>query len=222
MPTHRQVVRRMGSLETSWKRFEQGQNLIYGSAIREKAFSRAKLSSERLGRQASGLLLRSIPDERLNGDPLNTIKQLGGIQRISSRASAALGMLDEVSEALEQDIKELDMGKMEERERRYAPYGRLLGILKWGALALTGAGAFVSLGLSKMTGEAYFHGLGLKIGLICLGTAIFVGLVKEKADESFRPGIAEMKGAIEHMKGGLQELRRELPELVDALSIFSR
>jgi hypothetical protein len=219
---HRQVVRKMGSLEVSWRRFEKGQRLIYGSAIRQKAFARAKRSSERLGRQTSGLLLRSVPDERLDGDPLNTIKQMGGMKMISLKASAALGMLDEVSEALEQDVRELDMGSFEEQERRFRPYGRLLGMLKWGSLALTAAGAFVSLGLSRITGDEAFHGLGLQIGVIGLGTAFLFGLAKEKAEELFRPGIAEMRDAVEHMKGGLRELKRSLPELVESVSIFSK
>jgi hypothetical protein len=196
------------------------RQLIDRSAIRRRIFSRSKESSEKLTRETRRLLPMTFPEE--NSNPKNTIAQLGGIKEISEKATTAMGMLDSVSEALEKDVSEMNMVALEEKEKRFRPYGRILSILRWGSLALAGVGTVASVVISRLTWDINFHIPGIQLGIGSLAAYLLIGIVKEKAEELFKPGIKDIKDVIGYMKAGLEELRQTLPDLKDSLIAFSK
>jgi hypothetical protein len=222
MSIHRELVKRMGDVESSWRRIERAQALIEGGEIRRRIFARAKERYDGLTSETRKVLPRNLPDYTVDEKPQNTVILMGGIGKISRSASNAMGMIDDVEDVFEQDVAKIDFDELERQEKRFRPYGKVLKALRWASIAIGGVGAVASLIISKVTSGPDFYSAGLKIGVGGIITAFVLGIASEKAEEFFKPGLRSIRAGIKYMRDGLVELRNSLEELLETASVFSR
>ena len=216
MTIHREIVRKTKKVEKAWEKVQSARNIIGSSYVRLRLFSRAKDLSDGLFNETKNLMPKYIPEEKLNGNPINTLYQLGGMKVISESIRMTDRMIPEVSSALQLDVSNINFKELEEKDRKFKPIKRLFKIIQISSVAVAMAGAVIA---AIGTGT---NSIGFGISLMGLFGLVGAGALKDHFEQRYVPRVKMIKQAIEDMNKGLEELQTSVRDMIEDVSFFSK
>ncbi|MBD3209829.1 hypothetical protein GF318_00425 [Candidatus Micrarchaeota archaeon] len=226
MTIRKNIYRSVNRVEGSWRKIERARCDMSSGVIRRAIFARSKRSSDELYEEAKrmmpGHMERDSASEAIESREHEQLYLLGGLARVLNSARSTSEKLGAVEQAFEEDLAGIDFRELEKREKKLKPVDILLSAGKWISLAVAGIGMAVSLYAGKASDSTEIYNRGLFVSVGSLGCHVLLGIVQEKFNEYFKPGLKKIQRIISNMKEGLAGLRNDLRELQNNTSFFSR